>query len=82
LKHCCKGRRPSQQANRIAFERNAIALVSATLVHHGGDRQLTLSRAPSPAQDLIRRLRETVGETTDLMFDAFMGWEKQERLEA
>jgi L-rhamnonate dehydratase len=25
--------------------------------------------------DLVRRLRETVGETTDLMFDAFMGWD-------
>ena len=25
--------------------------------------------------DLVRRLRETVGETIDLMFDAFMGWD-------
>jgi len=25
--------------------------------------------------DLVRRLRETVGEGTDLMFDAFMGWD-------
>jgi L-alanine-DL-glutamate epimerase-like enolase superfamily enzyme len=25
--------------------------------------------------DLVRRLRETVGDATDLMFDAFMGWD-------
>jgi L-alanine-DL-glutamate epimerase-like enolase superfamily enzyme len=25
--------------------------------------------------DLVRRLRESAGETTDLMFDAFMGWD-------